>query len=252
MAGGDGPTAPAGTGSWRVGGLWVRLASSPAAARAERDRVAWLAAASGTDVELPVAGTVVLVEGPWLVVDGLVGEAALHPERQPEPDRVPVELGRALRRLHDLDVASCPFVRSWDDELEELSRAIGSGALDRERLPDPYRRYQPDELLRLAVTGRPAGGDDQVVGHGRPLAQHLLLDDGRVSGFLALDRLAVVDRHRDLAVIHRHLLTLFGAEAVFAFYDGYGSDPDLVWLDHAIAVEVIDDAVQRRPVGAGP
>jgi aminoglycoside phosphotransferase len=44
----------------------------------------------------------------------------------------------------------------------------------------------------------------------------------------------VGDRHLDLAVIQHSIHRTLGAEAVFGFYEAYGSDPNIVALDHYV------------------
>lgn len=107
-------------------------------------------------------------------------------------------------------------------------------------------------MARAEPPGRPGARPDLVVGHGRPLVGHVLVDAAGPSGLLGLDRLAVVERHHDLAVAHRHIQTLFGGEAVFGFYEGYGRDPDLIRLDRAVLVDVLDAAVAPPATAVDP
>jgi aminoglycoside phosphotransferase len=292
---------------WRAGRYRVTLAPSAEAAETEADRIRWLSDRLRFDGQ-PAAGRVVTLDDRWLVVEGPDGDPADRPERHPEPDEVPQLVGRALRALHQLDPADCPYARPLADEVADLGAAAASDRLDPARLPPPYDRYPPADLVRMidgppatraasaapsspsspsvssspstpasraasaapsspsspSVSSSPATRvasvapsvsspaqpadsgpqpTDLVVGHGRPLAGHVLVGPTGPAGLIALDRLAVVDRHRDLAVVHRHLQTLFGGEAVFAFYQGYGLDPDLIRLDRAILLDVLDGAV---------
>lgn len=207
------------------------------AAEAERQR--WLAA------RLPQPELVV-ADGPWLMTVG-PGHGAHQPERQPVPDDVPALIGESLRRIHDLDVASCPFATDWDSRMAAIDRAVGDDRVDGGALPPPYDRYEPSRLVELIEETRPSSqpGDGGVVGHGTPVVPNLVLDRGRLAGWTGLNRLGVADRHADLAVAHRSIQSLLGADAVFGFYEGYGTDPDLVALDHYMLIDVVLAAVDE-------
>ena len=58
--------------------------------------------------------------------------------------------------------------------------------------------------------------------------------DGEVAGIGSGGYGIVSDRHLDLAVLHHSIHTTLGAEAVFSFYEAYGSDPSLVLLDRYV------------------
>jgi aminoglycoside phosphotransferase len=242
---------------WQVGDHLVRLADqgSPdqqrATIEAERQRSQWLAARAAN-----VARVVVAVDN-WIVSTVPDGAPGHQPELHTEPDRLPVALGLTLRRLHELDPASCPFTRPWSQVVGQLSEAIEAGRLDPARLPPPYDRYAPDRLIELVHLGRPAT-EDLVVTHGSPGLSNLFITstdpDDTVDpaqgpiGVGGLHRLGVADRHGDLAIIHNQLNVAYGPEAVIGFYQGYGRTPDLVALDHHLMIDVLTTALTPAPV----
>lgn len=219
---------------WHVGPYLVRTGSREAI-EAEAVRAGWLS-------DHAPCPEVLVVDDRWLVTARPPGEPALRPDRQPAPDVVPAAIGGALRDLHRVPAGDCPFDGSWSDRMRRIEAAVTEGRLDAASLPDPYRRYHPARLLELARSSRPVDVDP-VVCHGAPVAANVVLDRGRVSGLIGVHRLGLADRHLDLAIAHRSLQALFGGEAVFGLYEGYGADPDLVALDHYVLLDVIDGAV---------
>ena len=218
---------------WLVGPHLVRC-GPPDVLAAEVERHNWLAEHSPMP-ELAVA----LDE--WLVtVD--VGHPVPRPELQPNPDEVPAVLGAAMAELHRLDPASCPFDGGWSSQLTIVEQAVEAKMLDASTLPDPYGRYRPDQLLAMIVESQPSDVD-AVVCLGTPVASNLFLRGGVFCGAVGVNTLGIADRHRDLAVCHRSLLAHFGPEALLGFYEGYGTDPDLVRLDHYILIDVVLAAV---------
>jgi aminoglycoside phosphotransferase len=72
----------------------------------ERDRLVWLAG------RVSAPSVVAFAEGPeqWLLTGALRGLDLSRPEHTDDPSRLVGLLASALRRLHALDAADCPFV----------------------------------------------------------------------------------------------------------------------------------------------
>lgn len=182
-------------------------------------------------------------DGPWLVTEVPAGLAADRPDRHPEPGNLARLVGEGLAALHACPVSllgeagSPGETDSWAPIVERCRRSVEAGRVDAAALPAPYDRYPPDQLLAMLVDGgaaasRPA--DAPTLCHGAPEAARFLIDGDRFVGFDAIDDPVAADRHLDLAVAHLSVADALGAEAVYAFYDGYGTDPDLARLDRAI------------------
>ncbi len=244
---------------WAVGDRWV-WASPPGSGRAgaEADGLGLIGA------QLPCP-SVVLHHGEWLVTTVPDGEPATAPERQPKPDDVPSAIGAALRRLHDLDpstVLGSPSRRTRGSGVGEslearIQSGLAGGAIDPAALPDPYRRYGAVELAAMvrdgaerSVAAARRAGDADVVNHGDPTVGNWFLSGGALAGTTGLHRAGPADRHLDLAIAYRSISDHFGPEAVFGFVDAYGTDPDLVRLDHHMLVSLLAD--QLDPVTAPP
>ena len=250
---------------WAVGDRWV-WAAPPGSGRAgaEADGLALV----GPHLPCPA---VVLHHGEWLVTTVPPGEPATEPHRQPRPDEVPSAIGRALRRLHDLDptavLRSLSSAQRTSGSSESLEGAVlaglADGAIDPSALPDPYRRYGAAELA--AMVGEGAGrsaaaagraGDAAVVNHGDPVVGNWFLGGGAVTGVTGLHRARLADRHLDLAVAYGSISDHFGPEAVFGFVEAYGTDPDLIRLDHHVLLVLLADQLhppaQPAPTGPAP
>ncbi|MGW4454769.1 APH(3'') family aminoglycoside O-phosphotransferase [Streptomyces albidoflavus] len=200
----------------------------------ERDRAAWLGGQG--------------VPGPR-VLDWQAGEAGACLVTGAVPgvpaDQVPAEqlaaawagIADAVRRLHEVPVAACPFGRKLDAMVALARDVVARDAVNPEFLPDEQRRTPGPELLDR-LTGqlprrREQEAADLVVCHGDLCLPNIVLDPRTldVAGFIDLGRLGVADRHADLALLLANARETWpdeerakGADAAFA--ERYGLAPD--------------------------
>lgn len=209
-----------------------------------------------------VVPRVVGVEEPWLVTESPSGLPADRPDRHAEPGALAGAIGAGLAAMHALapETSAPPWVDAsraidepWAPLIERCGRAVAAGRVDTAALPPPYDRYRPERLLELLEAGGSgpgpsldggSGHDGPVMCHGRPTLDRFVIDRGRFVGFDGFGEVVVADRHLDLAIAHLGVAGVLGAEAVFAFYEGYGADPDLARLDRAV--------LAAHLLGAGP
>ncbi len=154
-------------------------------------------------------------------------------------------LGTSLSELHSLPTASCPYDASTQQALEELRGEVAAADSRQWVIPEPYDRYQPAELVELVAVQLDLSPDEPpspVVIHGDLRPHNWSLQQTSRGDVLTLDglsRMGVGDRHRDLAVMHRYLPAVAGAEALFGFYESYGSEPDLIKLDAYVLLTLL-------------
>ncbi|NEB37738.1 APH(3'') family aminoglycoside O-phosphotransferase [Streptomyces sp. SID14515] len=171
---------------------------------AERDRIAWLS-------DQGVPGPRVL---DWYAGDAgacLVTRAVSGvPADQVRAEDLRAAWGHiadAVRRLHEVPVASCPFHRGLDDVVAVARDVVARGAVNPEFLPVEQQHVPPAELLSRLTGQIPRRRDqevaDTVVCHGDLCLPNIVLDPAtwEVSGFIDLGRLGAADRHADLALL---------------------------------------------------
>jgi kanamycin kinase len=138
----------------------------------------------------------------WLRTVGIPATSAVLDGWRDHPDVVVPELGRALRRFHDLvPVGECRWEYSVDGRLAATS-------------------VLPPQLAEHPTM-------DAVVCHGDACNPNFLLDQtGHCVGYVDLGRLGVGDRWADLAPALLSLGWNFGEGWEPAFLDGYGIERD--------------------------
>ncbi|MFD3703032.1 tetratricopeptide repeat protein [Nocardia sp. NPDC058658] len=199
----------------RSGGFWIKRGPR---AVAEHARLMWL-----RDNAIAVPAVAAFDEDVLVLADA--GSSLAGHE---DPVEAGTRMGLALRALHDLPVADCPFDACLDVTLARAYRNVVEGFVDTGDFDDDHRDLSPAAVLARLREQRPAD-EDLVVTHG-DFTPGNVLTGGLLIDVAALGR---GDRYRDLALAERDLAEDFGTEAVEAFYTAYGlTEPDRTKLDY--------------------
>ena len=162
----------------------------------------------------------------WLVTQGLHGHDATHGSFRAEPRELVRTLAGGLHQFHSAPVSGCPFDFRLDKAIGLARRRLDEGLIDPER--DFHREHQhltaAQAISQLEDT-RPTD-EDLVVCHGDYCLPNILIDSGKVVGFVDLGELGVADRWWDLSVATWSLTWNMGPGYEEAFLEDYGADPD--------------------------
>lgn len=125
------------------------------------------------------------------------------------PAQVVVLLADALRALHALPVAGCPFDHRLASRLPEVAARVAAGLIDADDFDDERLGQSAEQVYAELIATCPAD-EDLVVTHGDACLPNLMAVDGRFSGFIDCGRLGVADRCQDLALAARSLVHNYG------------------------------------------
>ena len=202
--------------------------------RRERDRLAWLAD------RLPVPRVLAYAEtgdhGYLLTtaVHGRGGHEAFAPDDGVRLARV---MAAGLRQIHAVPVAGCPFDASLPLRIEEARSRLERGVVDAADFEERYQGWSAADLFTELLRRRPAH-TDRVFTHGDYCLPNILINEGRVSGFIDWGRAGVADRYQDLALAARSLAHNGHADATPTLFNAYGiNEPDAARIEFYILLD---------------
>lgn len=145
-------------------------------------------------------------DGPLLITSAVPGVPADQLDSE-DLGRAWSGIAAAVRDLHALPTAGCPFSRGLAAMATLARDVVARDAVNPDFLTDEDRERPATELLCRVVAELPRRlaqePDDLVVCHGDLCLPNIVIAPGdfSVAGFIDLGRLGLADRHADLALL---------------------------------------------------
>lgn len=191
--------------------------------RGESERMVWAAP------YLPVPEVVALEEledTTILLTEALPGRDATHPSWRTDLPALVRALARGLRAFHEaVGEEWCPFRFDLARALAHVEQRVVTGDHDQCGFHEEHAHLSPAAALAELEATAPSD-EDLVVCHGDFCPPNLLLQKGRVTGYVDLGELGAADRWWDIAVGAWSVGWNFGKELEPLFYESYGVVPD--------------------------
>ncbi|MDC8757853.1 APH(3')-II family aminoglycoside O-phosphotransferase [Janthinobacterium fluminis] len=135
-------------------------------------------------------------------------------------------MARALRTLHQVPIAECPFDHRLEKRLAAVKNRIDAGLVDDADFDDERQGQTTEDVYAELLSTLPKT-HDLVVTHGDACLQNFMADSQQFTGFIDCGRLGISDRYQDLALAARSITHHFGMEWVEPFFREYGIEPDM-------------------------
>lgn len=166
----------------------------------------------------------------YLLMTEILGRSGAEEWPPEEQARVVTTLAEALKTLHSVPVEGCPFDQRLEVKIAQARRRTELGWVDVEDFDERWTGKTAEALLAVLLESQPAE-EDLVVCHGDYCLPNVLLQGGKLGGFVDLGRLGVADRYQDLALMTRSLTSnlnpQFGEGWDRVFLEAYGiGEPD--------------------------
>lgn len=160
----------------------------------------------------------------WLLMSAVPG-CDLASAAGLSPSQVIRLVALALRRLHEVPIAACPFDHRLELRMAAARERLGAGLVDEANF-DKERQGRTAVDVFTELTTLVPTAHDLVVAHGDACLPNLMADAGRFTGFIDCGRLGTSDRFQDLALAARSIERNLGREWVQPFFQEYGVAAD--------------------------
>lgn len=158
----------------------------------------------------------------YLLMSEINGLDASTKSLHVDPEGVVKIFAEGLRLLHSLDISDCQYRQTLDIKLQKAHLNVINNLVDE-------LDFQPGDLGRTAqdvyeeiIATRPKY-EDLVLTHGDYCLPNVIIDNGRLSGFIDMGRGGIADRYQDIALAVRTIRSNLGSERwVELFLKEYG------------------------------
>lgn len=160
----------------------------------------------------------------WLLMTAVPGRDLASANDLPSPQIVGI-LAMALRRLHAVPIAACPFAHPLEERVAAARNCVNLGLVDETDFDNERQGLRATDLLADLLSTLPQTYDP-VVTHGDACLPNFMAAGSHFTGFIDCGRLGVSDRYQDLALAARSIARNLGQAWVEPFFRQYGVEPD--------------------------
>ncbi|MGQ7933014.1 APH(3')-II family aminoglycoside O-phosphotransferase [Paraburkholderia sp. D1E] len=160
----------------------------------------------------------------WLLMTAVPG-LDLASNNDLSPSQVVGILAMALRSLHQVSIAECPFDHRLEERIVVAKNRVSAGLVDEADFDNERLGQNATDVLAELLSTLPETSD-LVVTHGDACLPNFMAEGSNFTGFIDCGRLGVSDRYQDLALTARSIARNLGEMWVEPFFRDYGVKPD--------------------------
>jgi aminoglycoside phosphotransferase len=184
----------------------------------EKERLEWLQG------KLPVPEVVYYIQddsNEYLLITEIEGINASDKSFEMMLPQLMQQLAYGLKTVHEIKIDNCPFNQRLENKIEEARQRVKNNLVDKEDFDQIRFGSKAEELFEELLLKKPTS-EDLVFTHGDYCLPNIIINGGKVSGFIDWGRAGVADKYQDLALAIRSITYNFGKEQVRHFIEEYG------------------------------
>ncbi|MFN2392567.1 MAG: APH(3') family aminoglycoside O-phosphotransferase [Pyrinomonadaceae bacterium] len=193
----------------------------------EKLKLEWL------KTQLPVAEVLLFAEdedNEYLLLSEISGVPASDDSLKIDIPRIIEQLTNGLKKIHELPIENCPFDARLDYKIEIARERMIKGLVDEEDFDEERQGGTAENLFQELLTTKPVD-EDLVFTHGDYCLPNVLIEDGKLSGFVDWSGAGVADRYQDIALLTRSVWYNFGEDLTENVFEIYGIEPNWKKID---------------------
>lgn len=190
--------------------------------RLEKSKLDWL------KNRLPVPKVILFAEDAlksYLLLSEIPGAPAIDDSLKTNVAHLVEQLTNALKMIHQLPNKNCPFDTRLDFKIEAARKRMLDGLVEEEDFDEERQGRTAEDLFQELLATKPAD-EDLVFTHGDYCTPNIILENGKLSGFVDWAAAGIADRYQDLALLTRSVFYNFGREWEENVFEIYGIEPD--------------------------
>lgn len=165
----------------------------------------------------------------YLLMSKISGEMSCDTYYLENPNILLEALADGLQMLWAVDVTECPRNRDLDVALAEARMRVENNLVDLDNVePTTFSEggfENPKQLLEWLESNRPPY--EPVFSHGDYCLPNVFLENGKIKGFIDLDKAGVADKWQDIALCYRSLKHNFDGSYGGKVYEDF--NPNLLF-----------------------
>ncbi len=163
-------------------------------------------------------------ERDYLLIEGIKGVDLVSALSYLSSENVVSLLAEGLRMFQGVDINGCPFNMRFAQKLEETKSLVERKLIKIEDFEPENLEKSLEEIYRQLLLGKPES-EDLAFTHGDYCFPNIIINDGKISGFIDLERGGIADRYQDIAIAVRSIRhNLQSEKYVKLFLDACGCE----------------------------
>jgi len=182
---------------------------------------------------LPVPKVLLFAEdkdNQYFLLSEISGVPASADSLKADTPRIIEQLVNGLKKIHELPIENCPFDMQLDYKIKIAQERMIKGLVEEEDFDEERQGRTAEDLFQQLIASKPPD-EDLVFTHGDYCLPNIIIENGKLSGFVDWSGAGVADRYQDIALLTRSVWYNFGEDWTENVFEIYGIEPDWKKID---------------------